>query len=647
MKISLVNMPFAALDAPSLALTQLTSVLDSEFGGAVTTAVSYLNHDVGLFLGPTLYREIAFRSEHLYSGLGDWLFRQIAFPESIDNETDYFKRFYPRTDPQAREFRELIREKRSQLDALLVTMGEKYGIFGADVVGFTSMFAQSVASIALARKVKEATPRTIVVMGGANCEGTMGRAIAANVDVVDYVCSGPGLRSFPQLIDRLRAGARVGTSIAGVFPSARLSTEASVASTPSEDLGEELPIGHPVPLDYNAFLDSMETHFPHAELKPFLLFETSRGCWWGQKAHCTFCGLNGSTMRYRSMSPEDALLQFRALFAYAPRCRELASVDNILPKNYLREVLPYLETPESLNIFYEVKADLTAEDVEILARARVRSVQPGIESLSTSTLKLMRKGTSVFTNLRMLLHCRQFDVAPMWNLLVGFPGEEEDVFGKYLRDIPRLFHLTPPTGAFPVRFDRFSPYFERPNDWGLQLAPLDMYGYVYPFDDNAIAHLAYYFADKNYTAPYQLAMLRNLRAVQESVAMWRDRFSGFDGREPAELYMMPGSDGACVYDSRTGAVIEHVLDKPSRLVLQHLEIASNLRDLRAKFSDSIDLALAMLRERELIFEEGDRLMSIVLGKPAHRGHEYASAMVATANPSRAMPVREHTEAFVT
>lgn len=31
-----------------------------------------------------------------------------------------------------------------------------------------------------------------------------------------------------------------------------------------------------------------------------LLYEASLGCWWGEKHHCTFCGLNGTTMKFRA-----------------------------------------------------------------------------------------------------------------------------------------------------------------------------------------------------------------------------------------------------------------------------------------------------------------------------------------------------------
>ena len=61
-----------------------------------------------------------------------------------------------------------------------------------------------------------------------------------------------------------------------------------------------------------------------------------------------------------------------------------------------------------------------------------------LTSLSTSTLKLMKKGTSVFVNLALLLRCLRYEVNPQWNLLVGFPGEKDDVYEKYVADLDRL-----------------------------------------------------------------------------------------------------------------------------------------------------------------------------------------------------------------
>jgi hypothetical protein len=137
----------------------------------------------------------------------------------------------------------------------------------------------------------------------------------------------------------------------------------------------------------------------------------------------------------------------------------LDAVDNILLREYLRDVLPFVQTPENVEIFYEVKADLTESDVQVLAKARVKHIQPGIESLATSTLRLMKKGTSAFRNLALLKFCAMYDIAPAWNLLIGFPGEGAPVYEKYINDLPLLVHLSPPSDVYPVRFDRFSPYF--------------------------------------------------------------------------------------------------------------------------------------------------------------------------------------------
>jgi hypothetical protein len=127
-------------------------------------------------------------------------------------------------------------------------------------------------------------------------------------------------------------------------------------------------------------------------------------------------------MNYRAMSADRALKQFDSLFEFAPKVSRMDAVDNILPKSYLHEVLPFVNTPDNVSLFYEVKADLSESDVQTLAKARVKIIQPGIESLATSTLKLMKKGTSAFRNLCLLKFCAMYDIEPAWNLLIGFPG---------------------------------------------------------------------------------------------------------------------------------------------------------------------------------------------------------------------------------
>ena len=38
-----------------------------------------------------------------------------------------------------------------------------------------------------------------------------------------------------------------------------------------------------------------------------LPIETARGCWWGVKHHCTFCGLNRAGMEFRAKEPGQVM----------------------------------------------------------------------------------------------------------------------------------------------------------------------------------------------------------------------------------------------------------------------------------------------------------------------------------------------------
>ena len=390
----------------------------------------------------------------LYAGLGDWFFKQLAFPHLPDNTEQYLQRYYWAKSAEEQQVKELVAQKREKLDTYLDELITQYGLDKAQIVGFTSMFMQNVANFAMARKLKQRNPEVITVMGGANCEFPMGRVIAERVEPIDFVFSGPALKSFPKFVQYCMDGdLSKCRSIRGVFYKG-----VSLPASTAETIGEELSIDTPIELNYEDFMRRFDEYFADTGLEPILPFETSRGCWWGQRSHCTFCGLNGASMAYRSMKPELAIEQFKSLFRYSGSVTLLEAVDNILPKNYLKDVLPRLETPSDMQIFYEVKADLSEEDFAVLAKSKVKQIQPGIESLATSTLKLMKKGTTAFQNVNFLKMCSLYGIKPHWNLLVGFPGEGEEVYRRYLDVLPLLsiWNLRPvfirfvSTGSVPI-----------------------------------------------------------------------------------------------------------------------------------------------------------------------------------------------------
>lgn len=624
-KIFLINMPFANLALPSIGLTQLKAVVDSTFRDKVSVEIVYLNQDFVRYMGVMKYvRQINESMGSHTSGIGDWFFRRSAFPNHTDNSEAYFRRYYPHGDEATREFLNFVNEKREGLDQFLDSQIEKYGMADAFAVGFTSMFSQTGACLAMAKRLKNINPNIITVMGGANCEAPMGKEIAKNVEQIDYVFSGPALKGFPELLKHcMNQEFDQCNSISGVFTKQNCGPSLPLVKIgqcgTDRDFGEELDIDTKIKLDYRSFINTYLDNFPKAKHKLTLTFETSRGCWWGAKSHCTFCGLNGNSMAYRAMNPELALEQFTDLFDYAPEVLIFQSVDNILPKSYLKDVLPHVETPRGATIFYEVKADLRDDEMRVLAKAKVKEIQPGIESMATSTLKLMRKGTTAFHNLALMKHCVNYDIKPSWNLLVGFPGERKEVYEKYVRDLPNLMHLYPPVGAFPVRFDRYSPYFNKAQEYGLDLQPMDFYSYIYPFGKESIKNLAYYFVDTNITAEYSTTMIRWIGKIRERVNTWTAKWNGGAQSLRPQLYFKQDGDAKIIYDSRFDKAVEHRLDP---VTLQLLESAMTPRvtgTVPATLADVPHLDIkkeeAKLDELGLIFRDDNRYMSLVLPGP--------------------------------
>lgn len=618
MKITLVNMPFSNWSRPSFALSQLQSQINQRFGERVDCSVVNLNVALADRMGVELYEEICENLTHLYSGVGDWLFRDVAFPDAPDNTDLYFSRFY--REPSWREFPPKILEFKKRVPGLLAELVEEHRLADADLVGFTSMFAQTVPSIACANEIKARRADTVVVMGGANCEAPMGNVYAENVPALDYVFSGPALHSFAGFVDLFLEG-RVEQAVA--LPGV-LSRETARRPGRLTTIGKDRDINDQILPDYTNFRSAIEANpalVREGNSELTLFFETSRGCWWGARSHCTFCGLNGQSMEYRSLNPEAAVQLFEGLFEHAPWCKTFYCTDNVMPKNYPREVFERLNPPPGVQIYYEIKLPVSRADLQRMVKGGVTIVQPGIEALATSTLQLMRKGISAFQNLQFLKNCVEFGISPEWNLLIGFPGEDPAVYTKYLRDLPLLHHLPPPQGVFPVRFDRFSPYFTDRLDYGLDLVPMASYELIYPFERQQIDQLAYFFADRA-IGDYALNAYQAHGPLLAAVREWQRNYESavtlrLAGDSPHLTDTRPGRSSGLL-DEEDVTLLRR-LDSPQRLERLAREWPSGPDDLRARIDG--------LRERGLLFEEGDQLISLVPGQVATR--EGASTIVQT------------------
>ena len=471
-------------------------------------------------------------------------------------------------------------------------------------------------SLALARRVKEAFPRVQIAFGGANCEGVMGVQLQRSFPFIDYVFSGEADIAFPRLIERLREGQDV-HDIAGLI--SRRDGNTGFSDLHPERVRDLDTLPHP---DYDDYFEQ-EGQFLSAPGPGYVLMESSRGCWWGEKFHCTFCGLNGSSMQYRSKTARRALDE---IFALTERyhTRRVEMVDNILDMRYFQDFFPELaKRGVGLEMFYETKANLRRDQVALLRAAGVTAIQPGIESFSTDVLRLMRKGTSGLANVQLLKWCAQYGVKCNWNLIYGFPGEQPRDYEEMVSLMAGLHHLDPPDGCGPIRVDRFSPFFTTPQALGLRDIRTDRsYAYVYDLAEDELANLAYYFEHEYEDGRDFTACGLSLH---QAVAAWEA-----DAPTSRLAYQ---DDGAVItiQDDRVGALEPEVrLAGVERALYLFCDQYRSTRELvkegaaRGWTQTEVEAFLARLCDRRLVATADERYLGLAVPSvPRHEGRAAA------------------------
>lgn len=479
MDVVFAVLPFADVDRPAIGVSLLKAEADRL---GFSSRIVYSNFDLAEAIGIELYNEI---SESLPSEslIGEWFFADLLFGDRIPAEDEYISKVLARF-AQPRLVAQ-IQEARGRRAAFVERAVEQIRALRPRVVAFTTTFHQTCSCMTVAERLKRLPDPPIVIFGGANCEGVMGLQILKSFPAVDYVCTREGDVVFPRFLERLLRQENPG-AIEGILRQG----ESTELTTP--DMIRDLD-ALPYP-DYIDYFERLARSPLAPKLKVDILVETSRGCWWGAKHHCTFCGLNGDTMAFRSKSPERAFEEIKTL-SETYGVKRVSAVDNILDLKLAPILFPKLqESGLDLELFYEVKANLRQDQVAMMRAGGVRSVQPGIESFSNQVLRLMEKGCTGLQNIQLLRWCEESGIFAAWNLLSGFPGEDPDEYSRMAELLPLLVHLQPPASCAPIRLDRFSPFFTRTEQFGIErVRPAPAYYYVYPFGRRELARLAYFF----------------------------------------------------------------------------------------------------------------------------------------------------------
>ncbi|HXF91426.1 MAG TPA: RiPP maturation radical SAM C-methyltransferase [Nitrospiraceae bacterium] len=611
--VALVNMPFSYSKYPSIQLGTLTALLKAK---GIGVECHYLNVRFAHKIGVPLYESIC-EKRALF---GEWLFSYLLFRDN-PKRAEYPRMFKPVFEQLSREsgqpmsyFEEMANRIAPQFLTWAMTAID-WGQYR--VVGFTSTFDQNVASLSLAKLIKDLYPQVKIVFGGANYDGDMGLEYFRAFPWIDYVVVGEGEEVFPLLVTQILEGKDE------AYPKGvAYRKDGQVRFEPNLSLFTDF--AHTGPPDYDDYYRQLAELGAESfrGLDRILLYEGSRGCWWGEKHHCTFCGLNAQSMKFRAKSPEQVLRELEYLSSRYDTTR-FRLVDNIIDMKYIEDLFGKLAAEHcDLDVFIETKSNLQKPQIRTLAAGGVKCMQPGLESLSQNQLRAMDKGVSPMQNILCLKWSYYYRIVVSWNILLGFPGETDEDYRRQIDLIPSLFHLQPPEAVGKFWLERFSPYFMRPHQYGVRITgPGLAYEYVYDARQVDLMKIAYDFE-------YELEDWRvDPHVYQELVDLvheWQRRHASDD--KPF-LYYSKALRYITVYDGRNpGSPTRERFEWPASFIIEYCNEAPKsaeqihnamlARDPHADESaDMIAAQLAQLTAKRILYEEKGRYLTLAI--PEH------------------------------
>jgi ribosomal peptide maturation radical SAM protein 1 len=516
-RVLLIVPPFGPLTMPSLGLHTLQAVARCR---GYDVSVLYANLDFCKRIGRETYEEVRTAAHQLY--VGGNIFARHAFeldraePSSGNGNDDFVKRL-------------ALWNVEVKVEGFLYDLVEVVRQGSFQVVGCTTTFDQTHAALAILRAIKRNLPETLTLIGGANCESEMGRALADVAPMVDHVFCGEAEQSFTEFIGKLQSG--------------HADIPRIIEGAESVDLND---IPCPNFEEYFYQLDQLLPEINRNEL--WVTYETSRGCWWGEKHHCSFCGLNGGKIAFRVKSAEKVESDLLSLVSNR-YTKKICMTDNIMPYSYHRTLIPKLgswaSTPE---IFYEQKSSLSLEKMAGLSRAGIRILQIGVETLSTRLLRSMDKGSSASQNILALRSAWMCGVKVVWNFLFGIPGESERDYEEMLDVLPWVVHLQPPQDICKISIDRFSPYFFQSKRFGItSVRPHPGYTDIFP-KTAKLNELAYHFVGE-YESCADLRS-RVVDQFNEELRVWCGLWQREPGLQPRLSVLSSAEDGIWLIDTR-------------------------------------------------------------------------------------------------
>jgi ribosomal peptide maturation radical SAM protein 1 len=604
--VALVSMPTLSARFPSFQLALLKPTLERA-GIPVQTFSMFMYF--GSFIGHRINEAL---SDVYPCMVGEWLWTRAAFGDFADNE-EYFEIYRDNLESISKHagcsISDLsdIRENSAPAFIDFCVNSVDWTRFG--VIGFSVVFQQTLASIALARALKERYPEIPIIMGGATFEDDIAEEIMKGCPQVDFIHCGDADETLPKTIRRLYSKQTL-AGLPGIMwrdndeikYAGRAPNLSDMNKTPVPDFDEYFYARKEG--GYGLYNSAQEVLLP---------IETARGCWWGVKNHCTFCGLNRAGMEFRSKSVENVIQQLDEL-SRRYGILDFNAIDNIIEPEYIDKLFTQLaEANTDIQIHYEVRPSLTRAQLKLMRKGGLFSIQPGVESLSTHILKLMRKHTTGMRNLELIKWSTYYGINNLYNILLRFPGETAEDYRAQCDVIAKIHHFQAPWAIAKARADRGSPMYTEPESQSVsRLVPSACYDYLFPRDRFNLNRVSYYFEhEMSNTLPDS-----GYEEIFQAVGVWQYRW-----RERPKPYLRYKKAWATILieDGRNCSPSTTTYSDRYARLYEYCADAHSAKDIAAKFEGApwVDGAIEEFLERNFMVQLDNRYLSLALPENAY------------------------------
>lgn len=603
MRVALVCLPWSAVHRPSSALGALAAYArQQEPEWTVDAYFEYVS--IAGRMGLHLYDYIAMGT--LESS--ELLWMALFFPEQRARVKEHFVTAHALDQKDATQYghrgwSEAFDHILTQLEEGVRELVQRLAEKEYELVGLSTCFSQLFGNLLLARYLKAARPQTKIVLGGSTVSGRVGGSLLQHFDAVDFVVQGEGERPLVALARSLSAGAPT-SAIPGVL------CRENCEQFPEGVSPSEVPDMDRLPLpDFSGYAQLAKA----VKLAWHLPIEGSRGCWWDRtrrlgnpKSTCYFCNLNVQWGGYRHKSRARLSAEIAELCDRYQRT-EIYFVDNIIRHHEVQALAADISAlGKDLTFFYELRAHVSPYELLVLWEAGLRSVQLGIEALSTRLLQRMGKGTRAIQNLQAMRTCLELRIENSANLIIDFPGSTPEEVAESCQNVSEFAVSFQPCVANPFMLgidstvDRLSAEFGvsgiRNRDAYRVGLPEDMYRSLSMFD------LSFDGSHADFSA------------LVQACTDWKKRFAGLHA--PLLSYADAGTF-LRITDNRQGLRSSVLTGAARRIYLLCMQITRLDRILeeakemsREEVQDFLDRAVAL----RLIFREEDEYLSLAVAE---------------------------------